>query len=73
MKTLPIVIADFTKRNRQNALLREYIRQDQEKLEKILLVDTPEQKPDLSKLIAEKNNIDFSEKIKQFNKEIFGK
>ena len=68
MKTLPIAVADFTKRDKQNALLREYIRQDQAKLNKILFVNPPEQKSDLSKLIAERDNIDFSEKIKQFNK-----
>ena len=73
MKILPIVIADFTKRDKQNVLLREYVRQGQAKLDKILFINTHEQKPDISKLIAEKDNIDFSEKIKQLNKEMFEK
>lgn len=73
MKTLPIVFADFTKTDKYNILLSERIRQERAKLGKILFISSPpERKLKLEDIIAEKNNIDFSEKIKQLNKEIFG-
>ena len=71
MKTLPILIKDFTKLERHNLLLREYLSQDIKKMNRPVIVNIPSQKPNLFELIAEKENIDFSEKIKQFNKEFF--
>ena len=71
MKTLPILIKDFTKLERHNLLLREYLSQDIKKMNRPVIVNIPSQKPNLFELIAENENIDFSEKIKQFNKEFF--
>jgi len=71
MKTLPILIKDFTKLEHHNLLLREYSRQNIKKMNRPVIVNIPNKKPNLFELIAEKENIDFSEKIKQFNKEIF--
>lgn len=73
MKTLPVIITDLGKSNRENALLREYMRQDRAKMNRVVLIDIPKEEPQIPDFIKEKDNIDFSEKIKQFNKEIFGK
>ncbi len=73
MKTLPIIIADFSQKDRLNALLRASILRERTKMNKILLINTPKEEPKLSEIIAEKENVDFSEKIKNINKEIFGK
>ena len=72
MKTLPVVFADFTKTDKNNTLLREHIRQDRAKLSKCLFITPAEHKLKLEDIIAEKDNIDFSEKIKKINKEFFG-
>lgn len=73
MKTLPIIIADFSQKDRLNALLRASILRERTKMNKILLINTPKEEPKLSEIIAEKENVDFSEKIKNINKEIYGK
>lgn len=73
MKTLPIIIADFSQKDRLNALLRASILRERTKMNKILLINSPKEEPKLSEIIAEKENVDFSEKIKNINKEIFGK
>ena len=73
MKTLPIIIAGIGKTGRENALLREYMRQDRAKMNRIMLVDIPKEEPKILELITEKDNIDISKKLKQISKEIFGK
>ena len=71
MKTIPIItLGQFEK---QNTMLREYMRLNQLKTDKILLIKTSEQKPDITKLLIEEDNIEFSEKIKKISEEIFGK
>lgn len=71
MKTIPIItLGQFEK---QNTMLREYLRLNKLKTDKILLIKTSEQKSDITKLLIEKDNIDISEKIKKFNEDIFGK
>lgn len=68
MKTLPIIaLGQFEK---QNAMLREYMRLNQLKTNKLLIIKTPEKKPDITNLLVEKDNIDFSEKIKKISEEI---
>ena len=71
MKTLPIITLGEPKK--QNTMLREYMRLNQLQTNRVLIIKTPEQKPDITKLLIEKDNIDFSEKIKKFSEEIFGK
>ena len=73
VKTLPVILADYTKTDKHIALLSEGVRQEQAKSNKILFITPREQKQKIEDLIAEKNNIDISEKIKQISKEIFGK
>jgi len=70
MKIFPIV--NLSRKDEQNVILRELIRQNSTKINRIVFVTPPKEKQNLSEIIAEKENIDFSEKIKQFNKEIFG-
>lgn len=72
MKTLPIIVAGVAKTDEHHALLRECMRREQSKMNKILFITPHEQKLKPEDLIAEKDNIDFSEKIKQISKEIFG-
>ena len=68
MKTIPIItLGQFEK---QNTMLREYMRLNQLKTDKILLIKTSEQKPDITKLLIEEDNIEFSEKIKKISEEI---
>lgn len=71
MKTLPIIT--LGKFEKQNTMLGEYMRLNQLKTNKLLIIKIPEQKPDITELIVEKYNIDFSEKIKEISKEILGK
>ncbi len=71
MKTLPIIT--LGKFEKQNTMLGEYMRLNQLKTNKLLIIKTPEQKPDITKLLVEKDNIDFFEKIKKISEEIFGK
>ena len=73
MKTLPVIFTDFSQKDRQNALLRAYLQRERTKINRILVIDIPKEEPNLSELIAGKQDIDFSEKIKKINKEIFGK
>ena len=73
MKTLPIIYADSSKKDRLNAILRASLLRERTKTNRVLLIDTPKEEPKLSEIIAEKEDIDFSEKIKKINKEIFGK
>ena len=68
MKTIPIItLGQFEK---QNTMLREYMRLNQLKTDKILLIKTSEQKPNITKLLIEEDNIEFSEKIKKISEEI---
>lgn len=71
MKTLPIIT--LGQPEKQNTMLREFMRINRLKTNKILLIETPEQKPDITELLIKKYNIDFSEKIKKISEEIFGK
>ena len=73
MKTIPII--DLSRCYEQNALHMEYLRQNREKTNKVLLIKIPEQEPKPMQLIIEKRlgDIgDLSEKIKKLNKEILG-
>ena len=68
MKTIPIItLGQFEK---QNTMLREYMGLNQLKTDKILLIKTSEQKPNITKLLIEEDNIEFSEKIKKISEEI---
>ena len=60
-------------KEKHNALLREYLIQEQAKIGRILLINTPEQKQKQAELTVKDDNIDYSEKIKQISKEIFEK
>ena len=71
MKTLPII--NLSQYDHQNALLREYIRRSNEKMQRIIFVTPPKQKQEPIELISEKENAEFLEKLKRFNKEMFGK
>ena len=73
MKTLPITIVGYDKLNKENALIREYLRQSRLKTNKVLLIDLPKQTNQMPNLITEKESIDFSKKFEQLSKEIFGK
>lgn len=71
MKTLPIITLEQSEK--QNTMLREYMRLNQLKTNKLLIIKIPEQKPDITELLIEKDNIDFSKKIKKISEEILGK
>ena len=71
MKTLPII--NLTRYDEHNALLRNYMRQTYEKKSNILFITPPEQKQETIELISEKKSAEILNKIKHFNKEIFGK
>lgn len=71
MKTLPIITLEQSEK--QNTMLREYMRLNQLKTNKLLIIKNPEQKPDITELLIEKDNIDFSKKIKKISEEILGK
>lgn len=71
MKTLPII--NLSQYDHNSILLREYIRRDSRKLNGILLITPPSQKQETVELISEKENAEILEKLKKFNKEIFGK
>lgn len=71
MKTLPIITLEQSEK--QNTMLREYMRLNQLKTNKLLIIEIPEQKPDITELLIEKDNIDFSKKIKKISEEILGK
>jgi hypothetical protein len=73
MKTLPIIYADSSKKDRLNAILRASLLRERTKTNRVILIDPPKEEPNLSELIAGKQDIDFSEKIKKISKEIFGK
>ena len=73
MKTLPIIFADFSQKDRLNALLRASLLRERTKTNRVILIDIPKEEPKLPELITEKDSIAISEKIKKINKEIFGK
>ena len=70
MKTLPVICA---KPNiAKDIMLREYIRQDAQKVRTHLFITPPEQKHEPIELISEEENEKIIKKLKQINKEIFG-
>jgi len=69
MKTLPII--DLSGYNQRNTLIRAYMKQIK-RLDKIMLITPPEQKQNTLELISEKENTEILEKIKKYNKEMFG-
>ena len=70
MKTLPIITLGYLEK--QNIILRGYLKFNQFKTNKALLIKIPEQKSNIVEILIEKDNTDFSEKIKKFNEEVFG-
>lgn len=70
MKTLPIIhLGNFDK---QNYMLREYIRREEKRLNKVVFISTPEKKQEALELISEEENKKILDKLKQISKEIFG-
>ena len=70
MKTLPII--NLSRYDHQNALLREYVIRENKKLDRILFITPQEKKQEPLVLISEEENKKILEKIKQYNKELFG-
>jgi len=71
MKTFPVI--NLSRKEEQTFLLRELIRQNNKKMEKILFISPPKLKSELPELISEKESKEILEKLKRFNKEFFGK
>ena len=71
MKTPPIIIAGLGKREKESAVVMEYLRKNRLNAQKPILINISQQKQ-IPELYPEKQDINILEKIKQFNKEIFG-
>ena len=71
MKTFPVI--NLSRKEEQTFLLRELVRRNNKKMEKILFVSPPDVKPELPELISEKESEEIQEKLKRINKEFFGK
>ena len=70
MKTLPII--NLSRYDHQNTLLRECIRRENKKPDRILFVTPLEQKREPIELISDKENEKILKTMKQINKEFFG-
>ena len=71
MKTFPVI--NLSRKEEQTSWLRELVRRNNKKTEKILFVSPPELKHDSIELISEKESEEILEKLKRINKEFFGK
>ena len=71
MKTPPIIIAGLGKHEKENAVVMEYLRKNRLNAQKPILINISQQRQ-MPELYPEKQDINILEKIKQFNKEIFG-
>ena len=71
MKTFPVI--NLSRKEEQTFLLRELVRQNNRKMEKILFISPPKLKPEPVDLISEKESEEILKKLKRFNKEFFGK
>lgn len=71
MKTLPIIYS--SRHDMQHIMLHEHLRQEREKISKILFITPPKQNLEPIELISEEENKKILEQIKKISKEIFGK